>query len=73
MFDNIHQKIDGIGIVMKIHISARYQGAVCVWAGSLWVIGGCDAWHCLGTTEIFRDIASLTSSEPGSWHPGKYD
>ncbi|XP_077283811.1 influenza virus NS1A-binding protein homolog isoform X1 [Arctopsyche grandis] len=47
--------------------TGRYQAGACMWGGALWVVGGCDAWHCLSTTEVHNDP---TSSNPGSWHFG---
>lgn len=33
--------------------TGRYQASACVWRDALWVVGGCDSWHCLNTTEVF--------------------
>ncbi|XP_041972965.1 influenza virus NS1A-binding protein homolog B-like [Aricia agestis] len=33
-------------------LTGRSQCAGAVWAGALWVLGGCDAWNCLATTEF---------------------
>ncbi|XP_049879914.1 influenza virus NS1A-binding protein homolog B-like [Pectinophora gossypiella] len=32
-------------------ISGRSQCAAVVWEGALWALGGCDAWHCVASTE----------------------
>ncbi|XP_068624895.1 influenza virus NS1A-binding protein homolog B-like isoform X2 [Battus philenor] len=32
-------------------ITGRSQCAGVVWAGAAWVLGGCDAWRCLASTE----------------------
>lgn len=31
--------------------AGRSQCAAVVWGGALWALGGCDAWHCLASTE----------------------
>ncbi|KAG7301128.1 hypothetical protein JYU34_015545 [Plutella xylostella] len=32
--------------------TGRSQLAAAAWRGALWALGGCDAWHCLASTEL---------------------
>ncbi|XP_045540352.1 influenza virus NS1A-binding protein homolog B-like [Papilio machaon] len=41
--------------------TGRSQCAGVMWQGEPWVLGGCDAWHCLAGTERLR---------AGGWAPG---
>ncbi|KAJ8709916.1 hypothetical protein PYW07_009282 [Mythimna separata] len=34
--------------------AGRSQCASVYWEGALWALGGCDAWHCLASTERLR-------------------
>ncbi|XP_037298104.1 LOW QUALITY PROTEIN: influenza virus NS1A-binding protein homolog [Manduca sexta] len=34
--------------------TGRSQCAAVLWGGALWALGGCDAWHCLSSTETLR-------------------
>ncbi|XP_028169970.1 influenza virus NS1A-binding protein-like [Ostrinia furnacalis] len=46
-------------------ITGRSQCAGVYWAGALWALGGCDAWHCLASTE------TLSLDAPNAvWTPG---
>ena len=36
-----------------IGISGRYQAAVTTRQGKLYAVGGCDAWNCLNTVEVY--------------------
>ncbi|XP_052750882.1 influenza virus NS1A-binding protein homolog isoform X2 [Galleria mellonella] len=40
----------------------RSQCAGVAWEGALWALGGCDAWHCLASTEALRP--------GGAWRAG---
>ncbi|XP_028029475.1 influenza virus NS1A-binding protein homolog isoform X1 [Bombyx mandarina] len=44
--------------------AGRSQCSGVWWEGSLWALGGCDAWHCLSSTE------TLTINGGQSWSPG---
>ncbi|KAH9643267.1 hypothetical protein HF086_005929 [Spodoptera exigua] len=33
------------------HVAGRSQCGSVYWGGALWALGGCDAWHCLASTE----------------------
>lgn len=49
--------------------TGRAQCAGAYWEGALWVLGGCDAWHCLASAERLP----LPPGEPGdaaAWLPG---
>ncbi|XP_048000962.1 influenza virus NS1A-binding protein homolog [Leguminivora glycinivorella] len=45
--------------------TGRSQCCAVSWRGSLWALGGCDAWRCLASTELL----SLEDPEAG-WTPG---
>ncbi|XP_075985494.1 influenza virus NS1A-binding protein homolog isoform X4 [Anticarsia gemmatalis] len=45
--------------------AGRSQCGAAHWAGALWALGGCDAWHCLAGTETLR----LGEAGAG-WAPG---
>lgn len=47
-------------------VAGRSQCASVYWEGSLWALGGCDAWHCLASTERLR----LGEAAPAQWEPG---
>lgn len=47
--------------------TGRSQCAAVVWRDALWVLGGCDAWHCLASTEKLRlDVPDA------QWTNGQY-
>ena len=33
--------------------TGRSQAAVCTWQGKIYVVGGCDAWHCTNTMVVY--------------------
>ncbi|KAJ0171573.1 hypothetical protein K1T71_013123 [Dendrolimus kikuchii] len=45
--------------------NGRSQCAGVFWCGALWALGGCDAWHCLATTETLP-----LDAQPAQWRPG---
>ncbi|CAB3249340.1 unnamed protein product [Arctia plantaginis] len=44
--------------------AGRSQCGAALWQGALWALGGCDAWHCLASTETLRLRGA------GAWEPG---
>ncbi|CAH2057533.1 unnamed protein product, partial [Iphiclides podalirius] len=46
--------------------TGRSQCAGVLWEDALWVLGGCDAWHCLASTERLR----LAEGAGASWREG---
>lgn len=40
--------------------TGRYQAAVTTRQGKLYAVGGCDAWNCLNTVEVY-------DPETGAW------
>lgn len=38
---------------MAIDASGRYQAAVTTRIGKLYAVGGCDAWNCLNSVEVY--------------------
>jgi hypothetical protein len=34
-------------------ISGRYQAGVCSMDGLVFAVGGCDAWNCLSSVEVY--------------------
>ena len=33
--------------------SGRYQAGVCSFQGMVFAVGGCDAWNCLNSMEVY--------------------
>lgn len=40
------------------------------WEGWAWALGGCDAWHCLASTERLPLRAAGEGGAAGAWRPG---
>jgi len=70
---NLYHSVINYSIIYVNIILGRYQAGVCIWGGALWVVGGCDAWHCLATTEVYGDISPFSNSSNGAWHFGKFN
>ncbi|KAM3956819.1 influenza virus NS1A-binding protein homolog B [Aphomia sociella] len=44
--------------------TGRSQCAGVQWEGALWALGGCDAWHCLASTESLRPGGGWRAAPP---------
>ncbi|GBP16336.1 Influenza virus NS1A-binding protein homolog [Eumeta japonica] len=46
--------------------TARSQCAAVWWRDAVWVLGGCDAWHCLSSTERLPATALTADTNEGA-------
>lgn len=40
--------------IYVVVMPGRYQAAVTAMHGRLYAVGGCDAWNCLNTVEVYN-------------------
>lgn len=51
----------------RASVAGRSQCACVAWEGWAWALGGCDAWHCLATTER---LPLRAAEQEAAWEAG---